>query len=167
MKKKLISALILLLFVMVISPAFAEDEVGDVASVMNSASPIPAGHFAIIAKYADLYLSNPNVSPSRAIDIAKFDTRVFNLADFYIVDIRSAADFAKGHIPGAVNIPFATIAKPESIVTYPTDRPILAVCYTGHTASMTSSILNTLGYNAWVLRTGMLAWNCSTRGCEK
>jgi rhodanese-related sulfurtransferase len=157
----------LLLFVIATPVAFADDEeVGDVASVMNSAAPIPAGHFAMVAKYADQYLSNPAVSPGRAIAITKFDTNALNVNDFYVIDIRGVADYAKGHVPGAVNVAFATIAKPENLVTYPTDRPILVICYTGHTASMTSSILNTLGYNAWVLKGGMPSWSCSSHSCE-
>jgi rhodanese-related sulfurtransferase len=52
----------------------------------------------------------------------------------------------------------AVIAKPENLILYPTDKPILVICYTGHTASMTSSILNTLGFDAWALRNGMLSW---------
>lgn len=164
MNKKFISIFMLMIFVVAAPLAFAEEEVGDVASSINAAAPIPAGHFAIIAKYADLYLSNPAVSPGRALPATKFvgATPASNLSDFYVLDIRAAADYAKGHVPGAVNVPFATLVKPENLVTYPTDRPILVICYTGHTASMSSSILNTLGYNAWVIKGGMSAWPCNS-----
>ncbi len=164
MNKKLISIIALLLFVVAAPFAFAEEEVGDVASAINSAAPIPAGHFAIIAKYADMYLSNPAVSPGRTILATKFvgNPSASNLGDYYVVDIRSAADYAKGHVPGAVNVPFATLVKPENLVNYPTDKPILVICYTGHTASMSSSILNTLGFNAWAMRNGMSAWPCNS-----
>jgi len=171
--KKLLAILLVVmaaLFMFGVMPAIAEEEVGDVASSINSAAPIPAGHFAIIAKYADMYLSNPNVSPGRTILATKFVglPPAYNLADYYIVDIRSAKDYAIGHVPGAVNVPFATIAKPENLVNYPTDKPIMLICYTGHTASMSSSILNTLGFNAWVMRNGMSAWPCNaTYICEK
>mgnify|MGYP003454439415 CR=1 FL=1 len=165
--KKLLGVLFLALvvvFVYTAVPAIAEEEVGDVASAINSAAPIPAGHFAILAKYADMYLSNPSVSPGRTILASKFvgSPPAYNLADYYIVDIRSAADYAKGHVLGAINVPFATIAKPENLVSYPTDKPIMLICYTGHTASMSSSILNTLGFNAWAMRNGMSAWPCGT-----
>ncbi len=164
MNKKYISILMLMLFVLAAPLAFAEEEVGDVASSINSSAPIPAGHFAIIAKYADQYLSNPAVSPGRTILASKFvgSTPALNLADYYIVDIRSAADYVKNHVPGAVNVPFATLVKPENLVNYPTDRPIMVICYTGHTASMSSSILNTLGFNAWAMRNGMTAWPCNS-----
>jgi rhodanese-related sulfurtransferase len=172
MGKKLLGLLFVLLLVVAALPAFAQEaetygeDVGDAASAMNAASPIPAGHFAIIAHYADQYLSNPKVSPGRTILASKFKDGSLSLFNYYIVDIRSAVDYGKGHVPGAVNVPFAKIAKAENLVNYPTDKPIMLICYSGHTASMSSSILNTLGFNAWALKSGMSAWPCATYGCE-
>jgi rhodanese-related sulfurtransferase len=161
MIKKIASILLLLLFV-VAPMAFAEEEVGEVASAINSAAPIPAGQFAIIAKYADRYLSGV---AGRTIFASVFNDGINDaakpyddLSDFYVLDIRAAADFAKGHIEGAVNVPYALVAKPENLVLYPTDKPMLIVCYTGHTASVATGILNTLGYDAWTLRFGMMSW---------
>lgn len=78
--------------------------------------------------------------------------------DPFVLDIRSAADYAKGHVKGAVNIPFATVFKAENLVKLPTDRQIVVVCYTGHTASMTSFFLDAMGYNAIALKWGIMGW---------
>lgn len=162
MKTRLLGVFILMLFVSVVPVAFADEEVGDVASAINSGAPIPAGHFAIIAKYADQYLSGVpgrTVMANKLMDSVNILSDPYDdLSDFFVLDIRSAKDYALGHVPGATNVPMALVAKPENLVLYPTDRPILVICYTGHTASMTSSILNTLGFDAWALRNGMLAW---------
>jgi rhodanese-related sulfurtransferase len=72
--------------------------------------------------------------------------------DPYIVSLRSAADYAKGHIPGAVNIAFG------ELTTLPKDEDILAYCYTGQTASMATAILGTLGYDVQNLLHGMSSW---------
>jgi rhodanese-related sulfurtransferase len=168
MSKKLISVIMLMLFVVVSPVAFAEEDegVGEFASAVKSNGPIPAGHFAIIAKYADQYLSGV---AGRTIFASVFNDGINDfanpyddLSDFFLLDIRSAADFAKGHIQGAVHVPFALVAKPENLVLYPSDKPILVICYTGHTASVATGILNTLGYDTWTLRFGMMSWAASS-----
>jgi rhodanese-related sulfurtransferase len=88
----------------------------------------------------------------------RLPARADELADYYVLDIRAAADYAAGHIAGAVNVPFADVAKPAALATLPADRPILVVCYSGHTASTATAILDLLGYDAWTLRFGMLSW---------
>ena len=167
MNRKLIAVLIAgMMFVCAAPVAFAEEEVGEVASVMRSNAPIPTGVFALIAKHADQYLSGV---AHRTIFASVFndginipENRYDDLSDFFILDIRTAIDFGKSHIAGAVNVPFALVAKPENLVMYPTDKPILVVCYTGHTASVATGILNTLGYDAWTLRFGMASWTASS-----
>jgi rhodanese-related sulfurtransferase len=163
---KKIASILLLLLLVVVPVAFADEEVGEVASAIKSAAPIPTGHFALIAKYADQFLSGV---AGRTIYASVFNDGINDVAnpyddlsDFYIVDIRSAVDFAKGHIEGAVNVPYVLIAKPENLVLYPTDKPLLIVCYTGHTASVATGLLNTLGYDAWTLRFGMMSWTASS-----
>lgn len=167
MNRKFIAVLIAgLMFVCAAPAAFAEEEVGEVASAVGANAPIPTGVFALIAKHADQYLSG---IPHRTIFASVFNDGINDLAnpyddlsDFFILDIRSAIDFGKGHIAGAVNVPFAFVAKPENLVMYPTDKPILVVCYTGHTASVATGILNTLGYDTWTLRFGMASWTASS-----
>ncbi|MHB8843689.1 MAG: rhodanese-like domain-containing protein [Nitrospirota bacterium] len=167
MNRKLIAVLIAgMLFACAAPAVFAEEEIGEAASALRSNAPIPAGTFALIAKHADAYLSG---TPHRTIFASVFndginvsDNPYDDLSDFFILDIRSAIDFGKGHIAGAVNVPFGLVAKPENLVIYPTDKPILVVCYTGHTASVATGILNTLGYDAWTLRFGMASWTASS-----
>ncbi len=79
-----------------------------------------------------------------------------------IVSVRAADAYAKGHVPGAINIPLADLAKPESLAKLPTDKKIVVYCYTGHTGSQATAILNVLGYDASNLKFGMTAWTKDT-----
>ena len=79
--------------------------------------------------------------------------------DPYIISVRSAEDYAKGHIPGAVNYDPKTMFTPEVLATIPTDKPIVVYCYTGQTASQVVSSLNLLGYDASNLVHGMSMWS--------
>ena len=40
----------------------------------------------------------------------------------------------------------------------PNDKQIVVVCYTGHTASQATALLNALGFNATALKWGMCSW---------
>jgi rhodanese-related sulfurtransferase len=71
----------------------------------------------------------------------------------YIVSLRSAEDYAKGHIPGAVNMKFSDLA------TLPKDKDIVVYCYTGQSASFAAATLGIQGYNVSNLRDGMSSWS--------
>jgi len=71
-----------------------------------------------------------------------------------ILSVRSAADYAKGHIEGAINIPWAK-GMQEKFNTLPKDKKIIVYCYTGQTAGQTVAVLKMLGYDAVSLNGGM------------
>jgi rhodanese-related sulfurtransferase len=78
--------------------------------------------------------------------------------DPFLLDVRSAEDYALGHIPGAVNIGAKVLFAAENLAKLPTDKQIVAYCYTGQTSSQAVSVLNMLGYDATNLKFGMPAW---------
>lgn len=71
-----------------------------------------------------------------------------------ILSVRSAEDYAKGHIEGAINIPWAK-GMQEKFNTLPKDKKIIVYCYTGQTAGQTVAVLKMLGYDAVSLNSGM------------
>jgi rhodanese-related sulfurtransferase len=74
-------------------------------------------------------------------------------SNIYILDIRGSEDFVKGHIEGAVNIPFKEVG--SSLSKLPNDKEIIVYCYTGQTGGQTTSLLNVAGFNAKSLNGGM------------
>jgi rhodanese-related sulfurtransferase len=64
----------------------------------------------------------------------------------FILDIRQPDVYAKGHIKGAVNLPFGT-AISDNLDKLPKDKPIMLYCYTGQTAGQAVALLNTAGFN--------------------
>lgn len=106
----------------------------------------------ILRAAADAYLSSGTSPSLGASDVAG------SLANYFIVSVRSAAHYAQGHVPGAINIPWKDIAKPENLAKLPTDQTILVYCYTGHTGQIASTVLSLLGYDAVNLRHGMAGW---------
>lgn len=71
------------------------------------------------------------------------------------LSVRKAEDFDKGHIPGAINLPFAKGMQAYFGPLLPTDKKIIVYCYTGQTAGQTTAILRLLGYDAVSLNSGL------------
>jgi len=73
-----------------------------------------------------------------------------------VLDIRSAEDFAKGHIDTASHIAFKEVG--ANLDQLPTNKPVYVVCYTGQTAGITMAPLRLMGINAMSLNRGMTGW---------
>jgi rhodanese-related sulfurtransferase len=160
MLRKLVAALAA--FAVLASPALAGDH-GSYASHAARHGPngIPNGIYAFNAEnFADFFATT---NGARSIYAEAVAADIAAGAPQLLLDIRAATDFAKGHVPGAVNIPLAQLFQYGNLSTLPTDgTKIVIICYTGHTASMAMGGLVSLGYNAWVLRFGMMGWNASS-----
>ncbi|ROL58192.1 hypothetical protein D9V84_00205 [Bacteroidetes/Chlorobi group bacterium Naka2016] len=78
----------------------------------------------------------------------------------YIIDIRSAADFASGHIRTAVNLPETDVLNHIKSLDASKYDKIVIVCYTGQTAGYYASLARILGYkNVYSLKWGMASWH--------
>jgi rhodanese-related sulfurtransferase len=92
---------------------------------------------------------------------AEADLQAF-LAKYYIIDVRSAADYGTSHITGAKNVVFANILAEGPLAGA---KPILVVCYTGQTACYATALLRMSGFkNTQALKWGMSGWNSSSAG---
>jgi rhodanese-related sulfurtransferase len=79
--------------------------------------------------------------------------------DFLLVDTRpNPAEYAQGHMPGAIQIPVQSILKPENLKKLPKNKKIILYCVTGQTQNLPVIALRALGYNAYTLAFGMSAW---------
>ena len=85
--------------------------------------------------------------------------RVINSEDALVVDVRSVADFKKGHILNARNIPLARLADHEKELSKNKERPILCYCALGSTAPQACERLRKMGFNTvYSLKGGLNAW---------
>lgn len=86
-------------------------------------------------------------------------------AEIYIIDIRSATDFADGYIDGAVNVAAGSVLNYIQTEGLAMDDKIVIVCYTGQTAGWVTSILRLYGYtNAFSMKWGMCSWHSDFAG---
>lgn len=96
------------------------------------------------------------VSP-KYITAADLNMKIAEDADMTIVSVRSAEQYAKGHVPGAINIGLADLT--SNLNKIDPDEPVYVYCYTGHSAAQATALLQMLGYDASSLKFGMCSWS--------
>lgn len=131
--------------------AVAEATVAEVAPVEAAA---PA--FDLTAVVND-YLTN---IPDGFMNVGKLDAfkEILATGEAVIVDVRTESEYAAGHIPGAINVPIATLA--QNLAKIPSDKPVIVYCASGHRAGMATSALRILGYsNVRAYSPGWKGWS--------
>jgi len=78
--------------------------------------------------------------------------------DGQLIDVREPDEVAAGTIPGAVNIPLATV--PDRLAEIDPGRRVVLLCRSGGRSTSAAEFLTTQGYDDVVnLEGGMLAFN--------
>jgi rhodanese-related sulfurtransferase len=76
-----------------------------------------------------------------------------------IVDISAVADFNRGHIVNARNLPASRLAKPDAEILKLREHKLLVVCKSGQTAQAAAQSLRKMGAaEVAVLKGGMAQW---------
>ena len=76
----------------------------------------------------------------------------------YVLDVRTPQEYADGHVPGAVNVPYDQLA--ARLAEVPKDKDVVLYCKSGRRAGIAADVLAAGGYkrlshlegdmNAWV-----------------
>ncbi len=130
----------------------------------DSDDPVAINESEVLATFlesTDSPLGKDFVNTDMPTLIAASDVRSLQLTNqIYIMDIRGAADFATGHIEGAVNVAYADIITHIKAKDLTPFSKVALVCYSGQSASYAASILRLLGYEkVFAMKFGMASWN--------
>lgn len=83
--------------------------------------------------------------------------------DFILLDLRMPAEYSKGHIAGAINVPVADIEK--GIGSLNKDKEIILYCKSGPWSRQAYRILKINGFNnIKVLENGIVGWKWEVNG---
>jgi len=106
----------------------------------------------------------PALAPS--IAPKELQARLQSTAAPVVIDVRSPAEYATGHIPGAVNIPFDRVAERISEIDAP--HGVALYCMVGPRARKGESALLAAGYSSVLhVEGGLLAWQESDLPVER
>lgn len=74
-----------------------------------------------------------------------------------VIDARDAGQFAKGHIPGAINMDWRQVLAKRNEI--PKDKPVLIYCNTGSLSAQAGFAMRVAGWeNLRILQGGMEEW---------
>jgi len=126
-----------------------------ISGCKNNNDPKPLDYYQIMTEYmVDNNMDLDDVLTGWTINAHDLDSLKDN---YYIIDIRSASDFAAGHIANAHNTTLANILTEAENAN---GKPIVVVCYTGQSAAHGLVALRLSGYSdAKILLFGMSSWN--------
>ncbi|MBN1173255.1 MAG: rhodanese-like domain-containing protein [Micromonosporaceae bacterium] len=80
-----------------------------------------------------------------------------------ILDVRTPAEFETAHIPGAYNVPLATLQEHRDDLLCHLCEPVVLICRSGQRATTASTALAEAGLTSMlVLDGGMVAWQAAS-----
>lgn len=117
--------------------------------------------FAALASLTLLIIANEvhgNLTGGKRLSALEA-VRMINDREPLIVDLRPQADFRKGHLLNAVNLPLAKLEERVSELGKDKARPVILYCALGGSSNEAATKLRKLGYTeAYPLRGGLNAW---------
>ena len=128
---------------------FAATMLASAASIADQAGPAPSQPASASAAAS---ASPPSISPQALLARqAKGDPSLF------VLDVRTAEEFAAGHVPGAINVPYDQVA--SHLAEIPKDKDVVLYCKSGRRAGLAAEVLRASGYTKLEhLQGDMQAW---------
>lgn len=88
--------------------------------------------------------------------------RLINDSDALIVDVRTPADFKKGHIINARNVPISKLGEQHKELAKSKGKPVITYCALGSVAPTATDKLKAQGLDpVYVLKGGLNAWQAA------
>lgn len=160
--KRLINLAVLLAFVPVLFLTSCKEDEPDVVNAYTTLKSYMVTNNLDLPALATSWIVDPK-STNQTGGIV--DSVTGTIPGYTVYDIRSATDFATGHIKNATNVALKDIITTVTTAAVAKDAKILVVCYTGQTAGQAVMALRLLGWSkAVVLKWGMAGWNASFKG---
>ena len=85
--------------------------------------------------------------------------------ELLVLDVRSPEEYAAGHVPGAVNVPYDQVA--QRLAEIPKDKDVVLYCRSGRRTGIAAEVLESNGYTRLQhLQGDMEAWVKAGRPVE-
>ena len=78
---------------------------------------------------------------SEVVDVTQADVLNADNKDWLIIDVRSAEEYAEGHVPGAINIAHSEMAGNLDKILAHKNKPVVVYCRSGYRAGKAAKVL--------------------------
>ncbi|BER91882.1 rhodanese-like domain-containing protein [Thermatribacter velox] len=110
-----------------------------------------------ITQAADSFLKSVPQNKLWLISVAELKALIEEKGDsLFILDVRPDFMYKNGHIPGSVNVPLPTLI--DNLNQIPKDKTVAVVCSLDTNSAFAVSVLQMLGYEAWIVEGGVPGW---------
>lgn len=96
------------------------------------------------------------ITMNKCLSIQEFTD---NPDSYQLIDVRSATEYATGHIPGAINIPLEQVE--SRIGDLAKNRPVVLTCQSGQRAKIAAGLLASAGSGVLLLEGSTSGWSSS------
>lgn len=119
----------------------------------------PTAAAALLASFTLLVACAP-ASSQAYTTVSVQDLRTAQQAGEFVLDVRTPAEYAEAHVPGATLLPLQDL--PARLNEVPKDRKIYVICRSGSRSAQASQVLTDGGHrNVYNVDGGMLAWDAA------
>ncbi|MEM7054542.1 MAG: rhodanese-like domain-containing protein [Pseudomonadota bacterium] len=126
--------------------------------VFIGSNPILSGAFAVVLAALIATESARFIRKWKELDTQQA-ILLMNRQEPLILDASNSADFAKGHILGAVHMAPSTLEAGNKELMKSVDRPVLVYCKNGQVSPQMASRLTKMGFSeVYVLKGGLINW---------
>lgn len=117
----------------------------------------PTAAAAVLALFTLLVACAP-ASPQAYATVCVQDLRTAQQAGEFVLDVRTPAEYAEGHVPGTTLLPLQDL--PARLNEVPKDWKVYVICCSGSRSARASRVLTDGGHrNVYNVDGGMLAWD--------
>ncbi len=124
----------------------------------SNVTSLQEGIFGWRAAGLEVELPAENADQFEVIDVGEALQR-FAMQKWALVDVREPEDFAKGHVPGAINVPLDDFVNDQVVEGLRDKGPLLLICNTGNRSGMAAEWLADEGFEQLAnVSGGVVAW---------
>ena len=119
----------------------------------------PTAAAALLASFTLLVACAP-ASSQAYTTVSVQDLRTAQQAGEFVLDVRTPAEYAESHVPGATLLPLQDLPARRNEV--PKDRKVYVICRSGSRSAQASRVLTDGGHhNVYNVDGGMLTWDAA------
>lgn len=105
-----------------------------------------------------------NLAPGQDLPVGQYDISpedakgLMEQGGYVVVDVRSPAEFASGHIKGAVNVPLEQLLAGDNTGLPSPETPLLLYCRSGHRSGIATTVIAGQGWERVANFGGVIQW---------